>query len=153
MFEFALLGGIAVWLCRRRGWGRVDLQRALGKVGRGGRSALATAHRAWPGLLAQCAADMKGLVEDTARFLPWGARARLERRARRPSTRSNRGLDRPPVRDGGRAIATASRRPEDRAVARLQRRYVDGRISLEEYAEAARALRTGSPRAFARPPS
>ncbi|WP_420462051.1 hypothetical protein [Candidatus Palauibacter sp.] len=153
MFEFALLGGIAVWLCRRRGWGRVDMQRALGKLGRVGRSALATAHRAWPGLLAQCAADMKGLVEDTARFLPSGARTRLERRARKPSTRSNRGLDRAPVRDGDRAIATASPRPEDRAVARLQRRYVDGRISLEEYAEAARALRTGSPRAFARPPS
>ena len=151
MFELAFLGMIGVWLCRRRGWGAADVRRAVGRMGRMGRRALGVTSLTGPGLLAQCAADVKNLVEDLVRLLPPRVRARLERRAPKPATRPRVGWNEPRVRDA--PVATSGSGTEDGAVARLQRRYIEGRISLEEYVEAARTLRSGSPRAFARPSS
>ena len=151
MFELAFLGLIGAWVCRRRGWGPADLQRALGGIRRAGRRALGVTGLAGPGLPAQCAADVQNLVQDLVRLLPDRARARLERRAHKRATRPRVGSSGPRTRHA--AIATSGSGGEDGAVARLQRRYIDGRISLEEYVEAARALRSGSPRAFARPSS
>ena len=151
MFELAFLGLIGVWLCRRRGWGRAELRRAVGGIRRVGRRALGVTSLSGPGLPAQCAADVKNLMEDLVRLLPSRARARLERRVRKSATRPRVGSSGPPTSDA--VLAAPGSGGEDGAVARLQRRYIDGRISLDEYVEAARTLRSRSPRAFARPSS
>ena len=143
MLELALLAVIGVWLCRRRGWGRAELERAVREVGRWGRSALGATHRTGPGLLAQCAADVRALMLDFARLLPSRARNRIARGVRGREGRPVPHPARSPARD--RIAAPAGIEADDPAIARLQRRYIEGRISLEEYVEAARALGAAGP--------
>ncbi len=138
MFELAFLGVIAVAFYRRltrsRGWSRADLWRALTKLERRLRRGVVSGRQAGPGLMAQCAADLKNLGEDMLAVIGPEARARLRRSVRNRTSRPARGR----VHRGDGAISDAS----DPAFARLQRRYLDGRISLEEYVEVARRLRT-----------
>lgn len=137
MFELALLAVIGVWLWRRQGWGRADVERAASEVRRWGRHALGATHRTGPGLLAQCAADVRALMLDFARLLPSRARNRIQRGVRGGMS----AVPSPPRQAArNRIVAPAGPDADDPAIARLQRRYIEGRISLEEYVEAARAL-------------
>ena len=152
MFELALLAVIVVWLSRRRGWGRAELERAVGRIGHWGRSALGGTHRATgPDLLAQCAADVKALAIDLTGLLPSRARDRIEHRVRRWGVRPDAQAPQPRI--PGTGGGTLRPDADDRATPRLQRRYVAGRISLDEYVEAARRLRAASPGSLSQPPS
>ena len=152
MFELALLAVIVVWLSRRRGWGRAELERAVGRIGHWGRSALGGTHRAaGPDLLAQCAADVKALAIDLTGLLPSKARDRIERRVRRWGVRPDAQATQPRIPGAG--GGTLRPDADDSAITRLQRRYIAGRISLDEYLEATRRLRAASPGSLSQPPS
>ncbi len=146
MLELAFLGIIVLAFYRRltrsRGWSRADLWRALTKLERRLRRGVVPGRQAGPGLMAQCAADLKSLGEDMFGVVSPEARARLRRSVRNRTSRPARGR----VHRSDGAMSDAS----DPAFARLQRRYLDGRISLEEYVEAARRLRSGRPPRLAR---
>lgn len=152
MFELALLAVVVVWLSRRQGWGRTDLERAAGRIGHWGRSALGgTRNTTGPDLLAQCAADVKALVLDLAGLLPSRARDRIEHRVRRWRRHPDGEPTRSPIPGAG--GGTLRPDADDSAIARLQRRYIAGRISLDEYLEATRRLRAAGPGSLSRPPS
>lgn len=135
MFEIVFLGGIAAVIYRRRvragDWSRGDFHRLLLGVGRAVSRAVASALKSWPGLLRQCAADMKSLVHDVTGV----ARIRRPRviRTRHPRLKAAATA---PV-----APAEAATGAEGRIFSRLQRRYVSGRISFSEYVEGVRRLR------------
>ena len=136
MFEIVFLGGIAAVIYRRRvragDWSRGDLHRLLVDLGRGVSRAVTALLQSGPGLVRQCAADVKSLARDM------GAMARL------PSRRATR---RQPARLDGAAAPMAARTgsgtgAESRLFSRLQRRYIAGRISFSEYVEGVQRLRS-----------
>ncbi|MDE2662974.1 MAG: hypothetical protein OXI39_08220 [Gemmatimonadota bacterium] len=135
MFEIVFLGGIAAVIYRKRVragvWSRGDFHRILLGVGRAVSRALAVAVKSWPGLLRQCAADVRSLADD----LTGAVRTRRPRASRARHSR----LD-VPASDTV-APAEAATRAESRIFSRLQRRYVSGRISFSEYVEGVRRLR------------
>ncbi|MCY3600629.1 MAG: hypothetical protein OXN85_11750 [Gemmatimonadetes bacterium] len=135
MFEIVFLGGIAAVIYRRRvragDWSRGDFHRILVGLGRAVSRAVAALLRSWPGLLRQCAADVKSLAHDMA----GGVRNRRPPafRTRRSRLEGAASPLAPP--------AEAATRAESRLFSRLQRRYVSGRISFSEYVEGVRRLR------------
>ena len=137
MFEIVLLGGIATVIYRRRvragDWSRGDLQRVLLGVGRAVSRAVATLLKSWPGLLRQCAADVKSLARDMTGVVRVGTRRPRARRVRHARVEV-------PAPDVA-APAETSTRAESRLFSRLQRRYVAGRISFSEYVDGVRRLR------------
>lgn len=136
MFEIVFLGGIAAVIYRKRlragDWNRGDFHRLLLGVGHAVSRAVAAVLKAWPGLLRQCAADVKSLVRDVTGVV----------RVRRPrAIRTRRARLGAPAVDTA-APTEAATRAESRIFARLQRRYVAGRISFSEYVEGVRRLRS-----------
>ncbi|MXW66538.1 MAG: hypothetical protein F4Z72_05970 [Gemmatimonadales bacterium] len=135
MFEIVFLGGIAAVIYRRRvragDWNRGDFHRLLLGVGRAVSRAVAAALKSWPGLLRQCAADVKSLAHDLTGIV----------RTRRPRAIPARHARlEAPVTDVA-APTEAATKAESRIFSRLQRRYVSGRISFSEYVEGVRRLR------------
>ena len=137
MFEIVFLGGIAAVIYRKRvragDWSRGDFHRVLVAVGRAVSRAVATVSRSWPGLLRQCAADLKSLARDMTGVVRVGTRKPRARRIRHSRVKV-------PVADVAAPVEAATR-AESRIFARLQRRYVAGRISFSEYVEGVRRLR------------
>ncbi|MXX68843.1 MAG: hypothetical protein F4Y74_07780 [Gemmatimonadales bacterium] len=137
MFEIVFLGGIAAVIYRKRvragDWSRGDLHRVLVGVGRVVSRAVATLLKSWPGLLRQCAADVKSLARDMTGVVRVGTRRPRARRVRHSR------VEVPAVEVA--APAEAATRAESRLFSRLQRRYVAGRISFSEYVEGVRRLR------------
>lgn len=137
MFEIVLLGGIAAVIYRKRvragDWSRGDLHRVLLGVGRAVSRAVATVLTSWPGLLRQCAADVKSLGRDMAGVVRLGNRDPGARRIRHSRVTVSAADVAAP--------AEAVTRAESRIFSRLQRRYVAGRISFSEYVEGVRSLR------------
>lgn len=135
MFEIVFLGGIAAVIYRKRvragDWSRGDFHRILLGVGRAVGHAVAAVLKAWPGLLRQCAADVKSLVRDVTGVV----RTRRPRAIRTPRSRLKA-----PAADTAVPTAAATK-AESRIFSRLQRRYVAGRISFAEYVEGVRRLR------------
>ncbi|MCY3699243.1 MAG: hypothetical protein OXH46_06365 [Gemmatimonadetes bacterium] len=135
MFEIVFLGGIAAVIYRRRvragDWSRGDFHRILIGLGRTVSRAVAAVLKSCPGLLQQCAADVRSLARDMTGVI------RI-RRPRGVRTRHSR-LEAP----AGEFVAPAgaATRAESRIFSRLQRRYVSGRISFSEYVEGVRRLR------------
>ena len=147
MFEIVFLGGIAAVIYRKRvragDWSPGDLHRVLVGAGRAVSRAVATVLNSWPGLLRQCAADVKSLARDMTGVVRAGARNPRARRIRHSRVKV-------PVADIAQADVAAAdvaapaeavTRAESRIFARLQRRYVAGRISFSEYVEGVRRLR------------
>ena len=138
MFEIVFLGGIAAVIYRKRvragDWNRGDLHRVLVGVGRAVSRAVATVLKSWPGLLRQCAADVRSLARDMRGVVRVGTRNPRPRRIRRSRVTV-------PAADIA-APAEAATRAESRIFSRLQRRYVAGRISFAEYVEGVRRLRS-----------
>lgn len=137
MFEIVFLGGIAAVIYRKRvragDWNRGDFHRVLLAVGRAVSRAVATVLKSWPGLLRQCAADVKSLARDMTGVVGGGTRNPGARRIRHSRVKV-------PAVDVA-APAEAATRAESRIFSRLQRRYVAGRISFSEYVEGVRRLR------------
>ena len=137
MFEIVFLGGIAAVIYRKRvragDWSRGDFHRVLVGVGRVVSRAVATLLKSWPGLLRQCAADVKSLARDMTGVVRVGTRRPRARRVRH----SRIEVPAPDVA----APAEAATRAESRIFSRLQRRYVAGRISFSEYVEGVQRLR------------
>lgn len=137
MFEIVFLGGIAAVIYRKRvragDWSRGDFHRVLVAVGRAVSRAVAIVLKSWPGLLRQCAADVRSLGRDMTGVLRVGTRNPRRRRIRHSRVRA-------PAADIA-APAGAATRAESRIFSRLQRRYVAGRISFSEYVEGVRRLR------------
>ena len=137
MFEIVFLGGIAAVIYRKRvragDWSRGDLHRVLVRVGRAVSRAVATLLISWPGLLRQCAADVKSLARDMTGIVRVGTRNPGTRRIRHSRVKVS-------ATDVA-APAEAATRAESRIFSRLQRRYVAGRISFSEYVEGVRHLR------------
>lgn len=138
MFEIVFLGGIAAVIYRKRvragDWSRGDFHRVLVAVGRAVSRAVATVSKSWPGLLRQCAADVKSLARDMTSVVRVGTRRPRARRVRHA-----------PVEVPAPDVATpaeAATRAESRIFSRLQRRYVAGRISFSEYVEGVRRLQS-----------
>lgn len=143
MFEIVFLGGIAAVIYRKRvragDWSRGDFHRVLVAVGRAVSRAVATVSKSWPGLLRQCAADVKSLARDMTSVVRVGTRRPRARRVRHARVE----VPAPDV--AAPAVATpaeAATRAESRIFSRLQRRYVAGRISFSEYVEGVRRLRS-----------
>lgn len=142
MFEIVFLGGIAAVIYRRRvragDWNRGDFHRVLVAVGRALSRAVAAVSKSWPGLLGQCAADVKSLARDMTGVVRAGTRNPGARRIRHSRVKA-------PAADVAAADvsapAEAATRAESRLFSRLQRRYVAGRISFSEYVEGVRRLR------------
>ena len=137
MFEIVFLGGIVAVIYRRRvragDWSRGDFHRLLVGLGRAVGRAVAAVLKSWPGLLRQCAADMKSLARDVTGAVRIGIR-----RPRAIRVRHSR-LEAPaPEVPAPTEAATGA---ESRIFSRLQRRYVAGRISFSEYVEGVRRLR------------
>jgi len=136
MFEIVFLGGIAAVIYRKRvragDWSRGDFHRFLLGVGRAVSRVVAAVLKSWPGLLRQCAADVKSLAHDVTGVV----RSRRPRAIRTPSSHLEA-----PAADTA-APTEAATRAESRIFARLQRRYVAGRISFSEYVEGVRRLRS-----------
>lgn len=153
MLEIVLLAVIVVGLYRRGGerweWNRARLHRAFTDLGYEGERAVASVRRAGPGVITQCVADMRSLGQDMVAVLDPKTRRRLERGARRLAARSARHRSTAgevgaltaggPVSSGG-SVAQA-----DPAFARLQQRYLEGGISLDEYVAQAGQLRGEEP--------
>ena len=142
MFEIVFLGGIAAVIYRKRvragDWSRGDLHRVLLGVGRVVSRTVATVLKSWPGLLRQCAADVKSLARDITGVVRAGTRRPRARRVRHAR------VEVPAAEVAAPAVATpteAATRAESRIFSRLQRRYVAGRISFSEYVEGVRRLR------------
>ncbi len=137
MFEIVFLGGLAAVIYRRRvrsgDWSRGDFHRVLVGLGRAVSRAVAAVVKSWPGLLRQCAADMKSLARDVTGVARIGTR-----RPRAIRVRHSR-LEAPAADAAGPTEAATG--AESRIVSRLQRRYVAGRISFSEYVEGVRRLR------------
>ena len=137
MFEIVFLGGIAAVIYRKRvrdgDWSRGDFHRVLVAVGRAVSRAVATVSKSWPGLLRQCAADVRSLGRDVTGVVRGGTRNPGTRRIRHSRLKV-------PAADVT-APAEAATRAESRIFSRLQRRYVAGRISFSEYVEGVRRLR------------
>lgn len=136
MFEIVFLGGIAAVIYRRRvragDWSRGDFHRLLVRLGRAVSRAVAAVSESSPGLLRQCAADVKSLVHDV----------RGAARIRRPrAIRTRHARVEAPAADIA-VPAEAATKAESRIFSRLQRRYVAGRISFSEYVEGVRRLRS-----------
>ena len=137
MFEMVFLGGLVAVIYRRRvrsgDWSRGDFHRILVGLGRAVSRAVAAVVKSWPGLLRQCAADMKSLARDVTGAVRIGTRRPRAIRVRHSRLQA-------PAAD----IAAPTEAPtgaESRIVSRLQRRYVAGRISFSEYVEGVRRLR------------
>ena len=154
MAELIILLVIGVGLCRRRGqpweWSRARLDEALRSgAGRGERLA-GRALRSLPGVLGQCVSDVRSLVDDMLGILDPKARTRIAKQTRSllaGAPERARRLAGPaagaPLVARGRAtasIAAGSGEAGAAAFARLQRRYLDGAISLEEYVTESRRL-------------
>ncbi len=155
MAELIILMVICVGLCGRRGtrweWSRDRLVAALGSAAEGGERLLGRARRSLPGIVGQCLEDVHGLFDDMLGILDPGARSRIAKGTRSfladAPGRARRLAGRPVAGSrlagtgptsaalaGGRGEASAS------AFACLQRRYLDGAISLEEYITESRRL-------------
>lgn len=166
MFEAFLLVVILVGLARRRGegweWSRERAARALhGWMEKAGVLARRVS-AALPGVWSCCRQDVRSLVEDLAAF----AHPRLYRRitARRTaglpapagvappvgsmaSARPERGLGaKEKLANALRGVAGSASSDTSGTPAwrRLQRRYLDGRITLEQYVAEAERLRGGA---------
>lgn len=167
MFEAFLLFVLLVGLARKRGesweWSRERAGRALRRCVDEAGTATRRVMAALPGVWSCCRQDVRGLVDDLVAF----AHPRLYHRmsARRsvglaapagvtpsagnlvPSSRSERG---PGARQKlasalrGVASSTPSEAIGTPAWGRLQRRYLDGRITLEQYVTEAERLRGGA---------
>lgn len=146
MFEIVLLAVIVVSLYRRRGerweWNRARVGRAFSELSREGERALGRARQSGPGLVQQCVADVRSLGEDLLAVLHPSARRRITDATRRVfahrqrlrGSGANVDLGPSPIAAVG-GVAGA-----DPAYARLQRRYLDGGISLNQYVEEADRL-------------
>ncbi len=146
MLELVVLGVIGVGLYRRRGrrrweWSRRSLRAALSDLYERGRRLLTRGRRSLPGFVETCRADVASLFRDLLRILHPSARDRIERGARTFFERGGSGVQTPA---GGavRGVATAgggvlaegaAQHMDRRAYASLQRRYLEGRITLDEY--------------------
>ena len=152
MFEFLVLLVICVGFCRRRGerweWSRERLRSPLDALPEGTRSWLSRGRHGGHGLLRQTRADMASLVDDLLGLLHPKARQQLERRARTwiDGARDRRealgsSLGSSLVSNSRLAVAgpgdagpgEAGRAAAIGEIERLQRRYLEGRITLERY--------------------
>ncbi|WP_420440588.1 hypothetical protein [Candidatus Palauibacter sp.] len=137
MFEIVFLGGLVAVIYRRRvragDWSRGDFHRLLVGLGRAVNRAVAAVVKSWPGLLRQCAADMKSLAQDVTGAVRIGTRRPRAIRVRHSRLEAAAADIAAPT--------EAATRAESRIVSRLQRRYVAGRISFSEYVEGVRRLR------------
>lgn len=160
LVEILVLAVIAIGLVRRRGepweFSRRRVAHAVDRISDAGGTAVGRARRTLPELLAVCSADVRSLLGDVAgvlqprarRRIEDGARGLLARRRRRKARRAPRfdalpagvaiPTDVPAEREtvGGRA---------QRAYQNLQRRYLEGAISLDQYVDEAGRLRSDDP--------
>ena len=136
MFEIVFLGGIAAVIYRRRvragDWSRGDLHRLLVDLGRGVSRAVTALLQSGPGLLRQCAADVKSLAGDMGAMARRPSRRATGKRPARRAAPAARMVPRTDAGTGG----------ESRVFSRLQRRYIAGKISFSEYVEGVRRLRS-----------
>ena len=136
MFEIVFLGGIAAVIYRRRvragDWSRGDLHRILVDLGRGVSRAVTALLQSGPGVLRQCAADVKSLAQDMT-----GVTRLRSRRATRSRPGRLEGRF-PGIASRTEAVAGAA----SQGFSRLQRHYIAGRISFSEYVEGVRHLRS-----------
>jgi len=152
MAELIIVLVIVVGLCGRRGqrweWSRTRLHETLHALSRRGEGLVGRAQRSLPGVVAQCIDDVRSLVGDVLGILDPGARSRIARetrsflaaapgRPRRPAT-SATGSGLAKARSTAASAGPGEVAPS--AFARLQRRYLDGSISLEEYITESRRL-------------
>lgn len=155
MAELVVLLVICAGLCGRRGerweWSRTRLADATHAMIDGTRRLTARARKALPGVASQCVEDVGDLVGDVLGIVDPEARARIGRRARAFLAERRGGIDRP-ARAGrfaasGPSPGAASDLAERASAtyARLQRRYLEGAINLEEYVSEASRLRTPGP--------
>ncbi len=155
MVELIVLFVICVGLCRRRGepweFSRARLADAVDRAWRLGEHLVGRVAGSLPFLLRQCAADVRSLLDDLTgvvhprarRQLREGARSWIDRSA--PRSRGPTGsvgvlsgaagaLADGRLADPGRAVPA-------RGYATLQRAYLDGAISIDEYVVEADRLR------------
>lgn len=153
MAELIILLVIVVGLCRRRGqpweWSRERLRSAAETAAGRGEGLVGHAVHATPGVVGQCIEDMRGLIRDMLGIIDPKARRRIAsetrsilagapERARRLGRAAGSQLM-----TSGPASATVAAGSGDAgpaAFARLQRRYLDGAISLDEYMTESRRL-------------
>lgn len=153
MAELIILLVVCVGLCRRNGrgweWSRRRLRLALGTAAQGGEATVARVRRSLPGLFAQCLRDVRSLVDDTLGILDPKARSRIaagtrtflaSERARARRLTASSGRSRLATSGPGGSGPASPLEPGPSAFARLQRRYLDGAISLEEYIAESRRL-------------
>lgn len=155
MFELIVIAVIGIGLYRRRGqrweWSRARLERAISDLRTDGERTVARTRRSLPQLLDQCLADVRSLVSDTLGVLEPRARKRLERKARSLASRARRHAPTTQplqaasagggVVPGGASIASGAPAAQaDPAYRGLQRRYLEGAISLQQYMKEARRL-------------
>ncbi len=142
MLEIVLLTVIVVGLYRKRGerweWNRVRVGRAFGDLSDEGERVLQRAHRAGPGMLSQCIADVQSLGGDLVSVLHPSAQRRIQQGTRKLIARRQR-LAAPPT-DFGAVAAGSGVVGADPEYARLQQRYLEGGISLDQYVEEANRL-------------
>lgn len=154
MAELIILLVIAVGLCRRRGqpweWSRERLKTAAGHAADRGEGLLERAVRATPGVVGQCIADVRSLIRDMLGIIDPKARRRIARetrsllsgapeRARRLTTPAA-GSPLMAAGPSSAPVTASSDDPGAAAFARLQRRYLEGAISLDEYMTESRRL-------------
>lgn len=162
MAELVILLVICAGLCRRREerweWSRARLAHAIDAMIDGARRLTARVRKALPGVVDQCVEDVGDLVGDVLGVVDPKARARIGRRARAFLAERSDGVRRParPGRSAAKEAAAGGRsgaasdlaERASAAYARLQRRYLEGAINLEEYvSEASRLRAPGSPSA------
>lgn len=153
MAELIILLVVVVGLCRRRGqpweWSRERLRTAAGTAAGRGEDLLGRAVRATPGVVGQCIVDMRALIRDMLGIIDPKARRRIANETRSllsAAPERARRLGRAagsPLMASGPATAPVSAGSGDAgaaAFARLQRRYLDGAISLDEYMTESRRL-------------
>lgn len=153
MAELIILLVIVVGLCRRRGqpweWSRARLRRAAKAAGQRGEGVLGRTLGSLPGVLGQCIEDMRALLADLLGIIDPKARRRIARETRSllanapGRARHLRAGARAPLMASGPASAAAGAAQGDAgtaAFARLQRRYLEGAISLDEYMKESRRL-------------
>lgn len=152
MAELIILLVIAVGLCRRQGqpweWSRARLRRAVETAAGRGEGVLGRGVRAAPGILGQCVEDVRSLIADMLGIIDPKARRRIARETRsflsvapRRARRLRKAAASPLMASGPASVARASSGESGAAAfARLQRRYLDGAISLDEYVTESRRL-------------
>lgn len=162
LVEILVLAVIAIGLIRRRGehweFSRQRVAHAVDRISDAGGTAVGRARRSLPELFAVCFADVRNLLEDVAGVLQPRARRRIEdgargllARKRRRKTRRARQLDALPAGAAIPAALPAERETvsgrAQRAYQNLQRRYLEGAISLDQYVDEAGRLRSDDPAA------